>query len=221
MKNPQDNGPVTEPVSQRTILSHVADWPNICSLSGLFCAVLAIYFAAIGMFHASMIGMIWAVVLDWADGIIARKMKNRTEAQGLYGTQLDSMIDIVSFGICPAIVLLSYGSFSLWYLPGAFIIIAASALRLSYFNVYGLVDKSSYMGMAVDNNGIILVFVFLFNGLLSHHTFSIILYILILLLAALNVAPIKTPKLTGRWFYVLIIYAVVITTILSWQWYLK
>ncbi len=85
----------------------------------------------------------------------------------------------------------------------------------------GLVDKSSYMGMAVDNNGIILVFVFLFSGLLRHHTFSIILYILILLLAELNVAPIKTPKLTGRWFYVLIIYAVVITTILSWQWYLK
>lgn len=204
-----------------TILSYVADLANICSLIGLFCSVLAIYFAAIGMFHAAMIGMIWAVCFDWTDGIVARNMKSRTEVQGLVGAQLDSLIDIVSFGICPAIVLLSYGSFSLWYLPGAFIIITAAALRLSYFNVLGLVDNSTYMGMALDNNVIILVFVFLFNGVFSHSTFSIILYILILLLSALNVAPIKTPKLVGRWYYVLIGYSVVITTILGWQWYLS
>lgn len=221
MKTSQDYGSVTQPDSQRTILSHVADLPNICSLIGLFCTVLAIYFAAVGMFHASMIGMIWAVCFDWADGIIARKIKGRTEVQGLFGAQLDSLIDIVSFGICPAILLLSYGSFSVWYLPGAFIIIAASALRLSYFNVFGLVDKSHYMGMALDNNGIILVFVFLFNGLFSQNTFSTILYIVVLLLAAFNVAPIKTPKLAGRWFYVLIIFAVMTTTILSWQWYFQ
>lgn len=219
MKAFLDNGSATPSVSQKAILSYGADLPNICSLFGLFCTVLAIYFAAVGMFHAAMIGMIWAVCFDWTDGIIARNMKGRTEVQGLFGAQLDSLIDIVSFGICPAIVLLSYGSFSPWYLPGAFIIIAAAALRLSYFNVFGLVDKSSYMGMALDNNVIILVFVFLFNGLFSHSTFTVILYILILLLAALNVAPIKTPKLAGRWFYVLIVYAVMITTILGWQLY--
>lgn len=219
MKAPLDNRNVDQPVSQKTILSYVADLPNICSLSGLFCSVLAIYFAAIGMFHAAMIGLIWAVCFDWTDGIIARHLNDRTEVQGLFGAQLDSLIDIVSFGICPAIILLSYGSFSPWYLPGTFIIIAAAALRLSYFNVFGLVDKSSYMGMALDNNVIILVFVFLFNGLFSHSTFSIILYVLILLLAALNVAPIKTPKLAGRWYYILIIYAVMVTTALGWQWY--
>jgi phosphatidylserine synthase len=219
MKASADNRNVDQPVCQKTILSYVADLPNICSLFGLFCSVLAIYFAAVGMFHAAMIGMIWAVCFDWTDGIIARHLNGRTKVQGLFGAQLDSLIDIVSFGICPAIVLLSYGSFSPWYLPGTFIIIAAAALRLSYFNVFGLVDKSSYMGMALDNNVIILVFVFLFNGLFSHSTFSIILYILILLLAALNVAPIKTPKLAGRWYYVLIIYAVMVTTVLAWQWY--
>jgi len=219
MKIPPENKNVDQPVSQKTILSYVADLPNICSLFGLFCSVLAIYFAAVGMFHAAMISMIWAVCFDWTDGIIARHLNGRTEVQGLFGAQLDSLIDIVSFGICPAVFLLSYGSFSPWYLPGTFIIIAAAALRLSYFNVFGLVDKSSYMGMALDNNGIILVFVFLFNGLFSHSTFSIILYILILLLAALNVAPIITPKLAGRWYYVLIMYAVMVTTVLGWQWY--
>ena len=219
MKTSVDNNSQAQPTTQRSILSFGADLPNICSLFGLFCSVLAIYFAVLGMFHATMISMIWAVWFDWTDGIIARNMKGRTEVQGLFGAQLDSLIDIVSFGICPAIVLLSYGSLSPWYLPGAFIIIAVAALRLSYFNVFGLVDKSSYMGMALDNNSIILVFVFLFNGLFSHGTFSVILYLLFLVLAAFNVASIKTPKFAGRWYYVLIIYTVTITTILGWQWY--
>jgi CDP-diacylglycerol--serine O-phosphatidyltransferase len=41
-----------------------------------------------------MIGMIWAVAFDWADGLIARKMKGRTSQQGFFGGQLDSLIDI-------------------------------------------------------------------------------------------------------------------------------
>lgn len=204
--------------SEKTILSYAGDLPNICSLVGLLCAVLAIYFALIGQFHGAMVGMIWAVFFDWSDGIIARRMKGRTEVQGLYGAQLDSLIDIVSFGICPAIVLLSWGHFSPWFIPGAFIIVATGVIRLSYFNVFGLVDKSTYMGFPLDNNVIILVFVFLFQGLFSHAAFSIIIYILLMVFAALNVAPIRTPKFAGRWFYALIAYTVITSVILGWQW---
>ncbi len=150
--------------SQGTILSYAADLPNICSLIGLLCTVLAIYFALIGQFHGAMIGLIWAVFFDWSDGILARRMKGRTEVQGLYGAQLDSLIDIVSFGICPAIVLLSWGHFSPWFIPGAFIIVATGVIRLSYFNVFGLVDDSTYMGLALDNNVLILAIVFLLDG---------------------------------------------------------
>jgi phosphatidylserine synthase len=204
--------------SQKTILSFAGDLPNICSLIGLFCSMLAIYFAIVGQFQAAMIGIIWAVFFDWSDGILARRMKGRTEVQGLYGAQLDSLIDIVSFGIFPAIVLLSYGHFSPWFIPGAFFIVATGVIRLSYFNVFGLVDKSTYMGFPLDNNVIILVFVFLFNGLFSHTTFSIVIYILLMLCAVLNVAPIKTPKFAGRWYYALIAYTVITSVILGWQW---
>ena len=204
--------------SQKTILSYAGDVPNICSLVGLLCSVLAIYFAIIGQFQGAMIGMIWAVFFDWSDGILARRMKGRTEAQGLYGAQLDSLIDIISFGICPAIVLLSYGHFSPWFIPGAFIIVATGVIRLSYFNVFGLVDKSTYMGFPLDNNVIILVFIFLFSGLFSHPVFSILVYMLLMLCAVLNVAPIKTPKFAGRWYYALIAYTVTTSVIFIWQW---
>ncbi len=222
MKTASPNSPSNQAVlvgsSQNTILSYAGDLPNICSLIGLLCSVLAIYFALVGQFQAAMIGIIWAVFFDWSDGILARRMKGRTEVQGLYGAQLDSLIDIVSFSICPAIVLLSYGHFSPWFLPGAFIIVATGAIRLSYFNVFGLVDKSTYMGFPLDNNVIILVFTFLFSGLFSRTTFSIVIYILLILLAVLNVAPIKTPKFAGRWYYALIAYTVTISVIFAWQW---
>ncbi len=201
------------------MLSFVRDIPNICSLAGLLCAVLGIYYAILGNFPAAIIGVLWAVLFDWADGIIARKMTGRTDHHQAFGGQLDSLIDIVSFGVFPAIFLLSYGEFSSWFLPGAFLIIAACAIRLSYFNIFGLVDNKSYMGMAVDNNGIILAFVFVFEGFFNHAVFSIILYALLMVISVLNLAPIRIPKFSGKWFYVLIIYTLVLTVIYGWmQW---
>ena len=189
------------PETLPTILSFAKDLANLCSLAGLFSAVLAIYFAIAGNFPAAMIGLILAVFFDWSDGKIAKRIKSRTDNQRMFGGQLDSLIDIVSFGVCPAIVLLSYGEFSPWFIPGAFIIVAAGVLRLSYFNVYGLVGESSYQGLAIDNNGIFLALLFVFHDLVSTSVFTALLYLLILALAVLNVAPIRTPKLGVGWYY--------------------
>ncbi len=200
-----------------SILSFAKELPNICSLAGLLCAFLAIYYAILGIFPAAMIGLIWAVFFDWTDGIIARHLKGRNEKQREFGGQLDSLIDIVSFSICPAIVLLSYGHFSPWFLPGAFIIIATGVLRLSYFNVFGLVGESTYMGLALDNNIIALTSIFLFNTMVDPTIFTVALYLLLMALAALNVAPIRTPKFEGRWYYALMLYTVIITVTYGWQ----
>jgi CDP-diacylglycerol--serine O-phosphatidyltransferase len=203
--------------SPPSILSFAKDLPNICSLAGLLCAVLAIYYAIRGNFPAAMIGLIWAVFFDWSDGIIARNLKGRNEKQQEFGGQLDSLIDIISFGVCPALVLLSYGNFSPWFLPGAFLVVAAGVLRLSYFNVFGLVGGSSYMGLALDYNALSLTFVFLLHGVVDHNTFTVILYILVVVLATMNVAPIKTPKLSGRWYYAIILYTLVLTIVYGRQ----
>ncbi len=204
---------------QPTILSFVKDLPNICSLAGLACTILAIYFSILGIFYASMIGMIWAVAFDWADGLIARSMKGRTSKQGFFGGQLDSLIDIVNYGVSPAILLLSFGSFEPIYLLGAFIIIAASAIRLSYFNTYGLSGGSKYTGLALDNNNIILVFIFLFESVFSVGVFAAILYTSSLILAYLNVSEIKTPKLSGNpaFVYILAFYTLGMTVIYGWK----
>jgi len=201
---------------QPTMLFFARDLPNICSLAGLLCAVLAIYYAILGNFPAAIIGVLWAVLFDWADGIIARQMTGRTDHHRAFGGQLDSLIDIISFGVFPAIFLLSYGKFSPWFLPGAFLIVAVSAIRLSYFNVFGLNDDKTYMGLALDNNVIILAFVFLFERFINHTVSSIILYALFMVLLVFNLAPVRTPKFAGKWFYVLIVYTLVLTVIYGW-----
>ncbi len=204
---------------QPTIISFVKDLPNLCSLAGLACTILAIYFSILGMYYAAMIGMIWAVAFDWADGLIARRIKGRTGKQSFFGGQLDSLIDIVNYGVSPAIFLLSYGGFDPMFLPGAFIIISASAIRLSYFNTYGLSNGSKYTGMALDNNNILLVFIFLFESFFSSGVFSVVLYISCLGIAVLNVSQIKTPKLSGNPVnvFVLSVYTLGITGVYGWK----
>jgi len=203
----------------KSILSYVWDLPNICSLAGLGCTILAIYFIFLGVYSAAMIGMIWAVAFDWADGLIARRMKGRTGSDQLFGGQLDVLIDIVSYGVTPAILLLSYGKFEPVFLPGAFLILVAGAIRLSYFSTFGLADGSKYTGLAIDNNIIALVFIFLFEGLFSSGVFSVILYASGLGLAALNVSQIKTPKLSGNPINVALLafYTLGMTAIYGWK----
>lgn len=204
---------------QPTILSFVKDLPNICSLAGLACTLIAIYYSFLGVYYATMIGMVWAVAFDWADGLIARRMKGRTGDDSAFGGQLDVLIDIVSYGVTPAILLLSYGKFEPIYLLGAFVMIAASAIRLSYFSTFGLAGGSKYTGLALDNNSLILVFIFLFEGAFSHQGFAIVLYASGLGLAALNVSQIKTPKLSGKPINVAILaaYTLSITAIYGWK----
>jgi CDP-diacylglycerol--serine O-phosphatidyltransferase len=206
-------------LNQPSILSYVKDIPNLLSLSGLACTILAIYFSLKGLYAAAMIGMVWAVAFDWADGLVARRLKGRTANDAKFGGQLDVVIDIVSYGVTPAILLLSYGNFEILYLFGAFIVLAAAAIRLSYFSTYGLAGGTKYTGLALDNNSLILVFVFLLESVVSHSTFSLILLVSAISLAILNVSEIKTPKLSGnpRNVYLLIFYTLAITIIYGGQ----
>ena len=188
-------------------------------MAGLACSTLAIYFSILGIYEAAMIVMIWAVAFDWLDGIVARKIKKRTKSSSSFGGQLDVLIDIVSYGVAPSILLLSYGEYEPAFLVGAFIILSATALRLSYFSTFGLSNGSKYIGLAMDNNNIVLVFIFLFEGFFNTEIFSIILYVCLLSLSVLNVSQIKTPKLSGKVInvYFLSTYTLLISAIYGWM----
>jgi len=186
---------------------------------GLVCSILAIYFMFIGIYQIAMIGMIWAVGFDWADGIIARKIQNRTKEEKIFGGQLDLLIDIVSYGIAPAILILSFSNFNPLFLLPALIMLIFGVMRLSYFSTFGLSEEAKYTGLAIDNNSIVLVFIFIFSGYFDKIVFSILLGIVGVFLAILNISDIKTPKLSGNPVNVLIlsIYIVIITAFYTYS----
>ena len=205
--NPQAAGESHLPI----ILSFVSDWPNIVTLLGLSCGVLAIFFALEKNYPAAIITMLWAVLLDWFDGVVARALPGRSDTHRLIGAHMDSLVDLVTSAVGPAILLLSISDFSLWAYPGALAIVVAGVLRLSYFDVFGVDSKGTYAGITIDNSPIVVSAVFFMESFINHNAFVAILYITGLVMAFLHVAPFRTPRLGRIWYYVFTTYVVMAT----------
>lgn len=209
---PKAIDPLTQPEpTMPFILSFVVDWANIVTLLGLSSGVLAMVFALQQNYPAAIIAMLWAVLLDWFDGVVARKMPGRSEWHKLIGGHMDTLVDLFCLAVVPATLLLSLGDFSPWVYPGALAIIMAGVLRLSYFDVFGVDKKGTYAGVTLDNSPIVVSAIFFLESFLSHNPFVVILYAAILVMAFLHVAPIRTPKVGRIWYYVFTAYVVMAT----------
>jgi CDP-diacylglycerol--serine O-phosphatidyltransferase len=120
--------------------------PNLFTTAGLFAGFYAIVAAIRGDFESAAIAIFVAMVMDGLDGRIARM----TNTQSDFGAEYDSLADMVSFGLAPALViyqwaLLGTGKFG-WMV--AFVYAACGALRLARFNTQiGIVDKRFFQGL--------------------------------------------------------------------------
>lgn len=106
--------------------------PNLFTISALFAGFYAVVAALKGSFDNAAIAIFIAMLMDSLDGRVARL----TNTQTGFGAQLDSLSDMVSFGLAPALVIYSWSLASLgkagWL--AAFIYAVAVALRLARFN---------------------------------------------------------------------------------------
>ena len=120
--------------------------PNLFTTSALFCGFYAIIAAINARYEPAAIAMFVAMVLDGMDGRIARM----TNTQSDFGVQYDSLSDLVSFGLAPALVMYQWSLHSLGKLGwlAAFVYAAATALRLARFNTQaGTEDKLFFQGL--------------------------------------------------------------------------
>lgn len=155
-----------------------------------------------GEFHAAAIGLVLAFFFDGIDGPISKRIPGRTDNDRAFGANIDSLVDMVGAGATLAVVLLAYGDFAIGYVPGAFAIAGAAALRLSYFNVYGLAPGTTrYVGLPTDQAIIVIAAVLLLEGQINGDVFSIVLYGAVIGVAGLMVSPLRIPKLVGVSFY--------------------
>ena len=149
-----------------------------------------------------------AFVLDVIDGPVAKRTTGRTSEQGAFGANLDSLADMTSAGVALGVVILSYGHFGIAYAPVAVLLAAATAMRLSYFNVHGLDAASgTYTGLPTDLAIISFVALMLLDGPLDPAAFRVVLSAGGAVLAGLMVSPLRIPKLVGRWYVAQIILA--------------
>jgi CDP-diacylglycerol--serine O-phosphatidyltransferase len=152
--------------------------------------------------------LVGAFVFDVVDGPVAKRTPGRTAEQGAFGANLDSLADMVSAGVALGVVILSYGHFRIAYVPVAVLLAAAAALRLSYFNVHGLDTASgTYTGLPTDLAILSFVALMLLDGPLGPEAFRVVLAAGGVVLAGLMVSPLRIPKLTGRWYVVLLVAA--------------
>ncbi|ODC04529.1 CDP-diacylglycerol--serine O-phosphatidyltransferase [Terasakiispira papahanaumokuakeensis] len=120
--------------------------PNLFTTGALFSGFYAIVSAMNGTFDVAAIAIFVSMILDGLDGRVARM----TNTQSAFGAEYDSLADMVSFGVAPALVSFSWllkdlGKFG-WI--AAFIYVAGAALRLARFNVQiGSVDKRWFIGL--------------------------------------------------------------------------
>jgi len=127
--------------------------PNLFTTAGLFSGFYAIVAAMAGKFEPAAIAVFVAMVFDSLDGRVARW----THTESAFGKEYDSLSDMVSFGLAPALVMFEWSLHSMadyGVLPGklgwmgAFIYAACAAIRLARFNVRaGVVDKRYFQGL--------------------------------------------------------------------------
>jgi CDP-diacylglycerol---serine O-phosphatidyltransferase len=120
--------------------------PSLFTMGSMFCGYACIVYAMRGEFvtAAPFIGL--AIVVDMLDGRIARM----TGTESAFGIEFDSLADIISFGVAPAILAFSWGLQPLGRLGWAagFLFVAAAAVRLARFNIQtGSQDKRYFVGM--------------------------------------------------------------------------
>jgi CDP-diacylglycerol--serine O-phosphatidyltransferase len=120
--------------------------PNIFTISGLFAGFYAIIASGKGFYDNAAIAIFIAMIMDSLDGRIARLTDTVTD----FGIQLDSLADMVSFGVAPALVTYHWALFNLGKLGwlSAFVYAVAVVLRLARFNVQvKKIDKRYFQGL--------------------------------------------------------------------------
>jgi CDP-diacylglycerol---serine O-phosphatidyltransferase len=121
--------------------------PSMFTVANLFCGYGCVVYATQRDFDTAAILIGIAMVLDTLDGFVARL----TKTSSAFGVQLDSLADVVSFGLAPAILAFTWGLWPLKRLGWAagFIYVTAAAMRLARFNIQTTTatDKRYFVGM--------------------------------------------------------------------------
>ena len=122
--------------------------PTLFTVGNLFCGYLSIWCSIRGTFEIAAILIVAAAVLDGLDGRIARLTHSTSE----FGEEYDSLADLVSFGVAPAVLAYSWGLVDFHRLGwmASFLFVVCGSMRLARFNIQThVVDKRYFVGLPI------------------------------------------------------------------------
>lgn len=190
-----------------------------------------IIFAINNHFLAAIFCLIASGLCDMFDGMVARSCKTRSESAKAFGIQIDSLCDLICFGVLPAIFCYSitnaYTTSSIMTFIAAAVgalLVLCAIIRLAYFNVVEYERqqettevRKSYQGLPVTTVAIFLPILFSLRNLIGMDIFYIFVIILLLICAVCFVLNIKIMKLHKKGLIVISIIAIVMIIVLTLQ----
>lgn len=164
-----------------------------------------------GNFKIAILCLALSGLCDMFDGKIARTKKNRTEDEKAFGIQIDSLCDVVCFGIFPALICYLLGVRG----PIGMAIIALycvnSVIRLAFFNVMeaknALISETGekfYRGLPITSMAIVLPLVFMIQFAISDMAFRILLHFALLIVGILFIVDFQLKKPTNKMLSVIV-----------------
>lgn len=187
------------------------DYTVILTYMSLLSALIGMVQAVQGNFIAAIGCLAFSGLCDAFDGRVARAKKNRTEDQKNFGIQLDSLVDVVAFGVLPALICYHMGVQGILGLVLVFFYCTCAVIRLAFFNMLeakrqkeeGGCNKS-YRGLPVTSASFIFPLVFCTQFFLPADFFTAFLYITLGIVGFLFIFDFKMPKLGLRGILILI-----------------
>ena len=178
----------------------------ILTYMSLVSAVFGMILAHNDNFTGAVLCLMLSGLCDAFDGTVARSKKDRTEDEKAFGIQLDSLCDVVSFGVFPAFLCYCLGVDSI---PGLLILCAycvCAVIRLAFFNVQEAKRQQTqtgsnkiYRGLPVTSISMIFPLVYCLKYVVSHFAFSVALHVMAAAVAFLFVwdVPVKKPDFSA------------------------
>ena len=176
------------------------DYTVVLTYISLGISVFGITMALEGNFRMAIFCLALSGLCDMFDGKIARTKKNRTEDEKNFGIQIDSLCDVVCFGVFPAMICYCLGVNTPAGVAALIFYSIASVIRLAYFNVTEAKrqtqteeNRKYYQGLPITSMAIILPFLYLMRSYYMIH-FLIVIHIAVIIVGLLFILNIKVKK---------------------------
>lgn len=144
--------------------------------------------------------LIMAAICDAFDGVVARRFRSLKE-QEIYGVELDSLSDAISFGVLPMMIVQNLTVHNIYTYAISVFFVLCGVIRLAYFNMLTTTKKSTgkeFIGLPITASAIIIPFVYFVSFIIKAKYNTIIFPITLLITGILFISPFKLKKPTGR-----------------------